>query len=645
MEDITNIPVPSATKPLPPSKPEMDEETLKMLNGGGIGGSFSGGGGSGGGKAESLQERFARFRKERKRERKLAKFVAQSSNSIASAEGSAAAQGAAQRTPESRDALRSKFVRTAKKYLGVPYARSYHPTPDCEHYDAPLYLDCCGLVRRALQDLAPEFGFRVGRWNQNYQFDTLDRAENPPLTFEQLKPGDLVFVEGRYFNEKAKRQKYDLVHVEIFLGHEIEGEGMELSTIGARHQRGVCKVHESYQYTSKSYEILKYHFRSIEPWLRGELEPAHPDHWQSRDKDIAGGAFGVVDAAGKRSIFDDDDDDDDGNVNAGGVDDDAIDDDDAASSSAAASGAEKQKGKKPVDTRPVFYVENGNGWKLVSAALEKFGWARLPFEYGFRSNFQLKWVQTRAQIDYVAFKEGNQLVNHIPNNTVLTSKLGLLETLREHFGEAHFPPAWFPESYRLDVPSDGLRLLARHDELLKQQQQQPEDSGAQDERVIWILKPSGANCGRGIRLVDDAAELRRECFPDTAPAAATEQNNEDGEVTATAEEEDQEEGGGKKKGGAGERELGGMDLLSSATMPNNNTTKKKAGPRHEPTLSAAVAQRYLSRPLLLGGGRKFDLRVYFLVARASPGQLLAYVHHGYARLSLEEYSLDSLDDR
>ena len=34
---------------------------------------------------------------------------------------------------------------------------------------------------------------------------------------------------------------------------------------------------------------------------------------------------------------------------------------------------------------PVFYVEKGNGWRLVAAALERRGWRRLPFEYKFRS--------------------------------------------------------------------------------------------------------------------------------------------------------------------------------------------------------------------------------------------------------------------
>ena len=41
------------------------------------------------------------------------------------------------------------------------------------------------LVPRALQDLTKDFGFRIGRWNQNYQFDTLPEKLD---TADQLKP-------------------------------------------------------------------------------------------------------------------------------------------------------------------------------------------------------------------------------------------------------------------------------------------------------------------------------------------------------------------------------------------------------------------------------------------------------------------------
>ena len=297
--------------------------------------------------------------------------------------------------------------------MGVPYSAKYHPTPDCEYFNAPLYLDCCGLTRRVLQDLTEDFGFKIGRWNQAYQFDTL----NEELTLEQMRPGDLVFVEGTYFNPKSRQQKYNIVHIEVFLGGETGTQ-----TIGARFQKGAICLHDDYKFVSKNYEITNYHLRSLEPWLRGECVPRHPEHWVARDALSLGRP--AINAAGKRSVFDDDDEEAaDGGVNVAT---------DAESSSGESGGA------------PVFYVEKGNGWLLVAAALEAKGWQRLPFEYGFRPAFDLRWVQGRSAIDYVAHRDG-QLVNHIPNNSVLTTKLGLLESLKGHFGDA-FPPPWFPES-------------------------------------------------------------------------------------------------------------------------------------------------------------------------------------------------------
>ena len=69
------------------------------------------------------------------------------------------------------------------------------------YYNAPLYLDCCGLVRRVLLDLKEEFGFTIGPWNQAYMFDTLPIRLGGPA---DMKPGDLVFVSGIYNNPKCK---------------------------------------------------------------------------------------------------------------------------------------------------------------------------------------------------------------------------------------------------------------------------------------------------------------------------------------------------------------------------------------------------------------------------------------------------------
>ncbi len=48
--------------------------------------------------------------------------------------------------PNVKQRLRDKFVETAIKYFGVPYAKRYWQ-PGEKHYDAPIFLDCCALVR------------------------------------------------------------------------------------------------------------------------------------------------------------------------------------------------------------------------------------------------------------------------------------------------------------------------------------------------------------------------------------------------------------------------------------------------------------------------------------------------------------------
>ena len=123
-----------------------------------------------------------------------------------------------------------------------------------------MYLDCCALIRQIIYDLREDFGFQLDRWNQAYQYDTLPID----LKFEELKPGDLVFYSGTYYNEKMRKQKHDMVHVEIFTGGET-GE----QTIGARWQKGEVKYFDSYQFTSTAYHSIKYHFKSLDTYLEG----------------------------------------------------------------------------------------------------------------------------------------------------------------------------------------------------------------------------------------------------------------------------------------------------------------------------------------------------------------------------------------
>jgi len=161
------------------------------------------------------------------------------------------------RSPEFKEELRKKFIETAKKYIGVPYAKRYHKPGD-PLYDAPIFLDCCALVRQVVRDLREDFGFTLGRWNQNYQLDTLPIV----LTKEQMRPGDLIFWTAQYYDKKKRRQKHDCVHVEIYIGPEDQ-------SLGSRWQKGTIKIFDTYKFVSKSYHSIVYHYRSLDTWLNG----------------------------------------------------------------------------------------------------------------------------------------------------------------------------------------------------------------------------------------------------------------------------------------------------------------------------------------------------------------------------------------
>jgi len=85
-----------------------------------------------------------------------------------------------------------------------------------------------------------------------------------------------------------------MVHVEIFTGGET-GE----ATIGARFFKGVVKEFDSYKFKSTTWDLVQYHFKSLDPWLEGKHESCCLEHpWHSWSLALAA-------AAGKRSIFND----------------------------------------------------------------------------------------------------------------------------------------------------------------------------------------------------------------------------------------------------------------------------------------------------------------------------------------------------
>ncbi|XP_060575183.1 probable beta-tubulin polyglutamylase isoform X1 [Ruditapes philippinarum] len=208
----------------------------------------------------SLQEAFKRYREAKQDELRQARLLKKR-------------QELRKADPHKMAALRQKFVNQAKKYFGYPYARKYWP-PDSPEYKSKLFLDCCGLVRRVMRDLADDFGFILGPWNQAYMFDTLPIVVKSE---KDMKPGDLVFISATYYNPKSKKQRHNMTHVEIWAG-----DGCK--TIGARWNNGKVQVWDSYKFTAKSYHSETYHFRSIDTWLKGLCTSHCHQHTWRRSK-------------------------------------------------------------------------------------------------------------------------------------------------------------------------------------------------------------------------------------------------------------------------------------------------------------------------------------------------------------------------
>jgi hypothetical protein len=220
----------------------------------------------------SLQDNFKKFRDQKMKERQILKLARNGEFS-----------GDGQRTDAYKDSLRMKYIEAAKKYIGVPYAERFKAD---DVPVAPLYLDCCALVRRAVTDLQEDFGIILGKWNQAYQMDTL------PIILQQseLRPGDLIFYEGLYSSKRSKSQKHNNVHVEIFIGGET-GE----ATIGSRYHKGCVSIFPSFKFTSTSWSLVQHHFRSLDTWLNGECRSHCSEHpWHSDMLGIEAAAGEVI---------------------------------------------------------------------------------------------------------------------------------------------------------------------------------------------------------------------------------------------------------------------------------------------------------------------------------------------------------------
>ncbi|XP_072464541.1 inactive polyglycylase TTLL10 isoform X2 [Notamacropus eugenii] len=241
-----------------------------------------------------------------------------------------------------------------------------------------------------------------------------------------------------------------------------------------------------------------------------------------------------------------------------------------------------EKKQLPPTQGPFFYIGGTNGAVLISSYCRSKGWQRIHDNR--REDYKLKWCETKCRDTYYSFREGEQLLYQIPNNKLLTTKIGLLNALREYARvmskitrsptAAHIKVLkmedFFPETYRLDMKDERENFITVfHDE------------------EIWICKPTASNQGKGIFLIRTQEEA--------------------------------------------------ISLQAKMQSIEDDPTYKKM-PFKAP--QARVIQRYIHNPLLLDG-KKFDVRSYLLIACAMP--YMVFFSHGYARLTLSLYDPKAKD--
>ncbi|TPP63971.1 Protein polyglycylase TTLL10 [Fasciola gigantica] len=130
----------------------------------------------------------------------------------------------------------------------------------------------------------------------------------------------------------------------------------------------------------------------------------------------------------------------------------------------------------------------------VEPVLSNLGWKRTDDR---SAEVKLRWVECARHTDFRTFKEGEHLVNTIPNCGIVTNKLGLLLSLRDferrHVNQYGKPPGitmreFFPTTFIADDLKEREAFCQAFRE---------------EDPPMWISKPIGWNQGKGIFLVRD----------------------------------------------------------------------------------------------------------------------------------------------
>ncbi|KAL0603634.1 Protein polyglycylase TTLL10 [Plecturocebus cupreus] len=161
---------------------------------------------------------------------------------------------------------------------------------------------------------------------------------------------------------------------------------------------------------------------------------------------------------------------------------------------------------------------NGPTQPCISSYCRSKGWKRI--QDGGREDYLLKWCEVKSRDSYSSFREGEQLLYQLPNSKLLTTKIGLLSTLRgraQAMGRASRAPGGPPASYShaaVPLSTQPPAFVKTHVSTHSAPTPHPAVP-TRSKHHEWPL--SQALCPLGCRLGKDAAAATLEDLPWTSP--------------------------------------------------------------------------------------------------------------------------------
>jgi hypothetical protein len=243
-----------------------------------------------------------------------------------------------------------------------------------------------------------------------------------------------------------------------------------------------------------------------------------------------------------------------------------------------------------------YVIYKGNNSYLIRNSIELRGnWTEVPESDNEDLQVHFIWKPTSLSVRVISIKAYNKLDelsargfgpmihNHLENHRLITTKPGLIRSLRQ-FYQTHEPAIHAnynvydstPTTFIITAQCDDLEyhsLMSRYKELENNCSPKERIPAKHCQKNMWLVKPAALNQGRGIEICHNIKEVK---------------------------------------------------VILGSKLPN----------------TLWVVQKYIERPLLFYG-RKFDIRMW---AIATGKNEFFYYRHGYLRTSSSEYDTSAKDN-